>query len=306
MMRADHVRGFVDAMEKQALSAKLLARWAAARAKQGVGGARQLASRLSKAPAGATSRQLAQKGGFTGHLMQATREGGQLATKTRVAPQRLGIAKQTQATRQRVAKAIQEEAAGKATRTNVPLSKAYEGYMTSAQTRYTPEHMAQVMGVKPSQVRLKAGPSQYQQQLGTAATMPGHAAPSARGTSIRVGAQRVATPEASAVTSVARAPSRTAGTAVAKRPGPAVAPTQIARPPAQPVQPGSTRVLPRGQLPTPARPAGGPAVPPAPSQGALSLMRRRAAVPRAPARRVPKTQIMPSVGSTQVIRRPAA
>lgn len=76
----------------------------------------------------------------------------------------------TQAMQQRVHGAIQAEAAGAATRTGQPLSKAYEGYMTSSQRAYSPEHMGQVLGSSP--VHLPVGETHYMKSVGTSGTLP--------------------------------------------------------------------------------------------------------------------------------------
>lgn len=66
----------------------------------------------------------------------------------------------TQAMQGRVADAIKHEAGGAVTRTSSPLSSAYEGYMnTQGAHTYTPQHMGQVLGVNPNQIKLREGPT---------------------------------------------------------------------------------------------------------------------------------------------------
>lgn len=170
------LKSFGLELEKHALSAPLLARYAAKRAKQGVTGAAGLVKGLAKAPPGVTSRAISPR---VRQNLKYVGERAQLQRRAKTLPTRMGVQPQATATRARVNTAIKREAAGAKTRTNVPLSKGYEGYMTDAQTQYTPKHMANVMGIKPSQVKLRSGPTEYQRQLGTSGTLPGAGAPAA-------------------------------------------------------------------------------------------------------------------------------
>jgi hypothetical protein len=87
-------------------------------------------------------------------------------------------------TRNRVEGAIRAEAANPAA-TRMPLNRdtalshGYEGYMNTSNStaRYTPQHMGAVMGVNPSQINVKGGPTQIAMELAgaphpTAGTVP--------------------------------------------------------------------------------------------------------------------------------------
>lgn len=153
------------APSKIALSLSTVQSALAQRAAQGIGGAAALGRGIaSAAERGATSSRgaMQQLGGLAKHQLSAVAEGGTALRKTEQA-----LANPvTQAARSRVLGAVRDEAAGAATRTGAPLSNAYEGYMTSSQHAYSPEHLGQVLGTAP--VHLKTGPSQLATQVGTA------------------------------------------------------------------------------------------------------------------------------------------
>lgn len=154
------------AQAKVALNLSTVQSALAQRAAQGIGGAAALGRGIaSAAEHGATTSRgaMQQLGGLAKHQLSAVAEGGTALRKTEQA-----LANPvTQAAQGRVLGAIRDEAAGAATRTGAPLSNAYEGYMTSSQNAYSPEHLGQVLGTAP--VHLKnTGPSQLATQVGTA------------------------------------------------------------------------------------------------------------------------------------------
>ena len=109
------LRGFVDEMEKQALSAALLARYAAKRGAQGVRSAQRLGKQLATVKPGMTSRQIAQgqAGGMAKGLLGATREGGQQFAKAQ------GLSAKSGVSSQRAAFQARGRAMDKALRTDV-------------------------------------------------------------------------------------------------------------------------------------------------------------------------------------------
>lgn len=156
------IRSFGGELEKLAISAGTTLSLLQQRAAQGARVAPALMQRAEAAAAQglthtpAAARRAALGAGESVRLQQATQQALQNPV--------------TQAMQKRVQGAVQAEAAGAATRTGQPLSKGYEGYMTSSQRAYSPEHMGQVLGTAP--VHLPTGQTHYMKQLGTSGTLP--------------------------------------------------------------------------------------------------------------------------------------
>jgi len=160
-MHINTLKAFRHELEKQALSPATLTSYLGARAAQGVGGAAALGKSLAGSTA-TTSRSIVQ--GMTGlqkHRLTGVLEGGQAVRSMQQLPQRVGLQQAAQQTRARVGQAIQQEAAAgmQSSRGPVPLSKAYEGYMSPATTSYTPQHVEQVMGLPQGSHTPKVGPT---------------------------------------------------------------------------------------------------------------------------------------------------
>lgn len=161
-MHVSVLKSFGSELEKLSVSAATTLSLLQQRAAQGARIAPALMQRAETAAAQglthtpAAVRQTALGAGESVRLQQATNQALQNPV--------------TQAMQQRVHGAIQAEAAGAATRTGQPLSKGYEGYMTSSQRAYSPEHMGQVLGSAP--VHLPVGETHYMKQLGTSGTLP--------------------------------------------------------------------------------------------------------------------------------------
>lgn len=161
---------FYAVMEKQAVSAgRTLALIRSRMAQGGRVAPKLLASAEQAAASGATSTPAALRRTALG-----AGEGARLAQRAKTLPARVGVGTQAAATRSRVADAVRSEAGGAATRSNIPLSNAYEGYMSSAQTAYTPAHTAKVMGIRPNQVKMRTGPTALMNSVGASGTASGH------------------------------------------------------------------------------------------------------------------------------------
>lgn len=156
-MHAEVLSSFV----KHALSMNTLKSYLGARAAQGVGGASALGKSLAGSGA-QTSRQAVQ--GMTGlqkHRLGGVMQGGKDVRQMQRLPSQVGLGQTAKNTRARVEGAIRQEAAnpGASRAGGVPLSRAYEGYMTTSGKSYNPAHMEQVMGLAPGSVKLKGGPT---------------------------------------------------------------------------------------------------------------------------------------------------
>jgi hypothetical protein len=205
------IHEFFEALEKQAISAGRTLALLTARAGQGA----RVAPKLMQQAQAAAAQGLSHTPAAVRRTALGAGESAALARRSAAMPQRVGLGAETSAMRGRVADAVKAEAAGGATRSNVPLSKAYEGYMTSAQTAYAPKHTAQVMGVRPDQVKLRSGPTALMKQVGPSGTVPGYGTGSLP-SSATVPARRMATPASNpgATVPARRAPKSTGITGV--------------------------------------------------------------------------------------------
>lgn len=158
-MQPTLIRSFAHELEKQAVNISTLQSYLTRRAGQGIGGASALAQSLKGTTARTSREALQAMDGLQRFRLQGIAEGGRANRAMQALPERVGLGQTAQATRQRVEGAVKAEAAGANTRTGVPLSKHYEGYMTNSQRGYSPEHAEAVMGLQPGQYSPKAGPT---------------------------------------------------------------------------------------------------------------------------------------------------
>lgn len=159
-MQPTLIRSFVHELEKQAVNFNTLKSYLAARAVQGVGGASALSKSLAGSGARTSREALQSMDALQKNRLRGIVEGGQLHRRMQRVPEQAGLGPTAQATRQRVEEAVRSETAGAPTRAGgIPLSKHYEGYMTPAQTSYSPKHIEKVMGLQPGQHVQKPGPT---------------------------------------------------------------------------------------------------------------------------------------------------
>lgn len=158
-MQPELIRSLVHELEKHAVDISTLQSYLTSRAGQGIGGAAALAQSLKGTTARTSREALQAMDGLQRFRLQGIAEGGRANRAMQALPGRVGLGQTAQATRQRVEDAVRAEAAGASTRTGVPLSKHYEGYMTGSQRGYSPEHAEAVMGLKPGQYDPKSGPT---------------------------------------------------------------------------------------------------------------------------------------------------
>lgn len=143
---------FKDELEKTALGVNTLQSYLGQRAAQGVGGASALGHSLVGTAAKTTREAVQGMNGLQKARLGGVMEGGQAVRAMERLPGKVGLGQTAQATRQRVGQAIQDEAAhGNSRSGGVPLSKAYEGYMTNSRRSYNSDHVSQVMGLSPDQ-----------------------------------------------------------------------------------------------------------------------------------------------------------
>lgn len=161
-MNLDTLKAFSSELEKLAISAGLVNQVLQRRVAQGA----RVAPKLLQMSGQAATQGLAQAPAAARRAVLGAGE----AVRAQQATQRALSNPVTQAMQQRVGNAIRSEAAGAATRTGQPLSKAYEGYMTSSQRAYSPEHMGAVLGTAP--VHMPVGQTAYMRSVGTSATLP--------------------------------------------------------------------------------------------------------------------------------------
>lgn len=178
---APSFKAFVAEFEKAALGVGTLQSYLGQRAAQGVGGAAALGKSLAGTAAKTTREAVQGMGGLERHRLSGVVEGGQAVRKMQSLPGKVGLGQTAQQTRQRVGQAIQQEAAtGGSRQGGVPLSKAYEGYMTPSQTSYNADHVQHVMGLSQDQrwtpkggpTKLMGGGFNTKQQAATTGVTP--------------------------------------------------------------------------------------------------------------------------------------
>lgn len=168
-------KAFADELQKHALSLGTMQNYLGARAAQGVGGAAALGHSLAGTAASTTREAVQGMSGLQRHRLGAVMEGGQAHRAMQALPGKVGLGQTAAATRDRVGQAIKQEAQQGGSRTGgVPLSKAYEGYMTNSRRSYNTDHVSQVMGLsKDQQWTPKGGPTKLMGGgLNTRATTP--------------------------------------------------------------------------------------------------------------------------------------
>lgn len=211
-MHALTLKSFGSELEKRALSAALLARYAAKRGAQGIGGGARLAKGLAKAP-GATSRSLT---GFQGHLLKGVRAGGRDAGKAQRLATRVGTSGERKALQLRTAQPQGTVATPRGPGFSRRMSQAEVARMTNSQpTPFIPSrrpihqqsgHPSAVSGTAGTQV---SGVRRAGGAASMAAGATGASRPSAL-RKLRTGTSRVSTPMTGAGTQVARRPLRVA------------------------------------------------------------------------------------------------
>ncbi len=147
-------------LTKTALSLGTLRNYMAQRAGQSLGGANALTKSLGDVTA-TTSRQAVQSlDGLGKYRLNSVMENSRALRQSQNLPSRVGLGDTAITTRNRVGQAIRDEAAlGGSREGGVPLSHAYEGYMSPEGRSYGGAHVEQVMGLPAGSYTPKPGPT---------------------------------------------------------------------------------------------------------------------------------------------------
>jgi hypothetical protein len=213
------LRAFSSYLEKTAISGALIARVLSRSGARVAPKIMKQVSGLSRASASPVSRM----------AVRGARESTALARASRALPQRVGLGQTARQTRARVAGAVRAETAAPHLARQAraaPLSKAYEGYMSTSRQPYTAQHVSRVMGISPAQA------AQQGRRLGGPLGKP----VAATGGTAATGAATPAAMASSGLRPTARARAQLGTAQTVMTPHSAMTgATQIARPAARPV-----------------------------------------------------------------------